>query len=307
MKIPDPHLLLDATQQRATLVAMMTRRQSLSLPIRCLPKWTWLLAFAGLLLSGCSQELRATRGLFWVEAARSTVRFEPALPLPEEGTVTVWTSRVVIVDNSAPRRLGMPHDYSMELLPIDGAAFGKPMALHYRIGGRRRIPLERGQLGRLTVWQKRLEGSEQPAQAIVLETWQKLQAVDQKPVLAVIDVLGLVPRTLLPPALQRIEPGLEVVYQASERPSGECYRAVIHRQFAIGAPSPDAEIPGQQARLASPGERLVVADLQAHWDVVLLDHRQTSQSTCAGDVAEWWSWAAIRRKTGSGDLTPTMR
>lgn len=276
---------------RANLFASLCRWVALAIPVLGL----------GLLSSGCGPVLKATGGDFWLEAARTTVQVEPALPLPEEGTVTVWTSRVVVVDNSAPRRPGMPQDYTMELLPIDGDAFGKPMALHYRLGGKRRIPLERGQLARLTIWRSLQAGSSAPAEAFVLETWQRLQAVDQRPLVAVIDINGLLPKTLLPAALQRIEPGLEVVYQTSERPSGECYRSVAHRQFQLAAGTlPDDRVP----RLASPGERLTLADLQAEWDVVLLDHRQTLRSTCGNDAESWWGWAAIRSKTGSGFVLP---
>lgn len=259
----------------------------------------WLLGL--MLLPACGPTFKATGGDFWLEAARTTVQLEPALPLPAEGTVTVWTSRVVVVDNSAPSRPGMPQDFTMELLPIDGDAFGKPMALHYRLGGRRRIPLERGQLARLTIWRAPQAGTSAPAEALLLETWQRLQAVDGRPTVAVVDINGLVPRSVLPAPLQRIEPGVEVVYQTSERPAGECYRSVAHRQFQIaGGPLPDDTNP----RLASPGERVALADVQSEWDVVLLDHRQTLRSTCGGDAAEWWGWAAIRTKTGAAFVTP---
>lgn len=235
---------------------------------------------------GCSGKQETNRSEFWLDAVPDPqIQLDP--PLLLAGEVTQVALRGVLVDHRAA--FETVADYSLEIMNDDG----ETSVLHYAVGGGRRIPVERGELVWVTVWQKR-RPPQSAVRALRVEVWRPGDFLKGRRLLAMVQANELVPEASVPGELRRLGPSTEVSYQTAERVGGTCVRAVVHRQFEqttvdnAGAPQGSAA-----RRTLPPGSRLVVAEGIDQFELLLIDHREVIGGDCPHDLSTYWAWSAV--------------
>ena len=243
-----------------------------------------LLLFSALGSVGCADSQVRVQSEFWSQpAADPDLQFEPALPLPAAVTVSQTAVQGLIRDHGKSRRGNDLN--SLEIQTATGS-----MTLHYKFGADRRLPLQAGQRVRLLVWQKL--NPDKQLQAISLLV-QRLLADDTPLTLAVLDASDLVPRDRLPRTLTMITPTEAMVWQTSERGSGDCTLATAHQSFATGVTA-DTTKRNSPQNLHPPGAHILLQGDEGRWDIVLHDNRRTLATTCVPEPPAYWSWSAVR-------------
>ncbi len=242
---------------------------------------TCLLAAVLLTACGATQPRAATD--FWSEAEPDPiVSFEPARKLPKEATSLTEDFEAVVVEQMPGRRAGS--DYTLDLR----TPAGDSIALHYRLGGKRQIPVKPGEHVRVSSWHR------VGAFHILLPLGLVITAKRAEGVvpLAVVNAMAAVPLDRLPKSLTTLAPTDLLAWEDSERLRSECYLAVAHQQFSIGV-DPAARKPGAPPRLLPPGGRIRLWDGTVTYDVVILDNRRILNTTCVPEPTAWYGWAAI--------------
>ena len=107
---------------------------------------------------------------------------------------------------------------------------------------------------------------------------------------------GVLTNKLLPALLRGLTPTEEPAYHESGVYSENCEEVHSHYYFEVEQLEWLVSVQGKDSktRLVAPGSNLVVDDGQVRYDVVLLDNRKTTRSTCRKDFPSTWSFAAIR-------------
>lgn len=245
------------------------------------PLLTCLLAAALLTACGSTQPRAAID--FWSEAEPDPiVTLEPARKLPKDATSLTEDLEAVVVEQGPGRLAGS--DYTMDLR----TPAGDRLALHYRLGGRRSIPVKQGESVRISSWHR--VGAFHELFPLGLVVTANRQGVVP---LAVMDAQDSVPLDRLPKSLTTLKPTDLMAWQNSERLRNECHLAVIHQQFSIGADPAAARKSAAPPRLLPPGGRIRLWDGTVTYDVVVLDNRQILNTTCVPKPTAWYGWSAI--------------
>lgn len=239
----------------------------------------------GLVLLSCSGKQTTIRTEFWLEAlADPILEVDPPQLLAED--VSTVTLQGVLVDHRVA--FETVADYSLELLSDDGAT----TVLHYAVGAGRRIPVERGEMVWLTLWQKRMP-PQKDVRALKVEVWRPGDFLLSRRLLAIVQAEDLVPEARVPAELRRIAPGTEISYQTAERIGGACGRSVVHRQFEQTLLDGDAPTNALARRPLPPGSRFHVDQAQDRYDLLLMDNREVIGGDCPHELDSYWAWSAI--------------
>jgi hypothetical protein len=261
-------------------------------------RWAGLVlgAMAALLacgILGCSGKQQTNRSEFWLDAVPDPqIQLDPSLLLA--GEVTQVTLRGVLVDHRVA--FETVADYSLEIMNDDG----ETSVLHYAVGGGQRIPVERGEMVWVTVWQKR-RPPQSAVRALRVEVWRPADFLKGRRLLAMVQANELVPEASVPAELRRLGPSTEVSYQTAERVGGTCVRAVVHRQFeqttadTVGAPQGSAA-----RRTLPPGSRLTVLEGLDRFELLLIDHREVIGGDCPQELSSYWAWSAVYQPPPAG-------
>ena len=242
---------------------------------------------------GCSGKQETNRSEFWLDAVPDPqIQLDP--PLLLAGEVTQVALRGVLVDHRPA--FETVADYSLEIMNDDG----ETSVLHYAVGGGRRIPVERGEMVWVTVWQKR-RPPQSAVRALRVEVWRPGDFLKGKRLLAMVQSNELIPEASVPSELRRLGPGTEVSYQTAERVGGTCVRAVVHRLFEqtsadnAGAPQSSAA-----RRTLPPGSRLTVQEGLDRFELLLIDHREVIGGDCPQELSNYWAWSAVYQPPPAG-------
>lgn len=236
-------------------------------------------------LPSCAGKRTELHTEFWLEAVADPIlELDPPALLAAD--VTSITLQGVLVDHRVA--FETVADYSLELLSDDGAT----TLLHYAIGAGRRIPVERGELVWLTLWQKRVP-PQRAVRALKVEVWRPGDFLLSRRLLAIVQASDLIGDTAIPKELQRIVPGTEVSYQTAERIGGACGRSVVHRQFEQSLLEGVAPADGQGRKTMPPGSRFPLDQARDRYDLLLLDNREVIGGDCPRDLDSYWAWSAV--------------
>ena len=236
-------------------------------------------------LLGCSGKQEAIRTEFWLEAlADPILEVDPPALLSLD--VTAVTLQGVLVDHRVA--FETVADYSLELLSDDGAT----TVLHYAVGAGRRIPVERGEMVWLTLWQQR-KPPQKSVRALKVEVWRPGDFLLARRLLALLQAADLIPEAQLPTELRRIVPGTEISYQTAERIGGSCGRSVVHRQFEQALLDGDGPSKDQTRKPLPPGSRLTIDQARDRYDLLLLDNREVIGGDCPHELDSYWAWSAL--------------
>jgi len=243
-------------------------------------------ALALVLLCGCAGAQSSAGAEFWRDALPDpVVELEPAVDLPDAGSTTVRDVDAEVIGQVRARSAA--GQYTLQL-----RASGQAMALHYNnVGFARKLPLQVGETVHLTLWQRLEPNATVVERGLVITGRRPGPAGNVQQVLAVVNMNGVVPYERLPPTLTVVTPVDVLAYQAAEREGGECYLAVAHNRFSIGA-EPGS---GQRAArpLVAPGSRVKLWDGTSTYEVAMHDNRATLNATCLPRPQDMWSYAAI--------------
>lgn len=232
---------------------------------------------------GCGSTQPRAATDFWSESEPDPiVVFEPSFALAKAATSSQDEIDATVADHGPARRLGA--DFTLDLR----TAAGDVLALHYRIGAHRQIPVQRGDAVHVASWLRFLPNRDVAAQGLAITK----KRPEGPLVLALVDVQNAVPRPLLPASLATVVATDAMAWQTSERLGTECYIAIVHQQFSIGV-DPSVRTRDAPPRLVPPGARLRLWDGRTTYDVVLIDNRRTLNTTCVPEPPPWQAWAAI--------------
>lgn len=233
--------------------------------------------------SACSSAATRSAADFWSDAEPDPVLdFDPPLQLPATATTFVDDFDAVVADQGPSRVAGA--DFTLDMR----TPAGDKIALHYRIGGQRSVPVQRGDKVHLTTWHRVAVSHDVMARGLAI-TVQQAGTPGGK-IVALVDTQGVVPPTRLPASLAAIRPTDTAAWQTSERVDNECDVALLHQKFNLGTDPGKAPA---EPRLLPPGARVHVTDGGTTYDLVLLDNRRVIATTCVPEPAAWWGWAAV--------------
>lgn len=244
-----------------------------------------LLALLIAVLAGCAGKQQTSRSEFWLEAAADPqIQLDP--PLLLAGEVTQVALRGVLVDHRAA--FETVADYSLEVMDDDGVT----TVIHYALGAGRRIPVERGELVWVTVWQRR-RAPLGAVRALRVEVWRPSDLIRGRRLLAMVQANELIPEAAVPAELRRVGPSNEIGYQTAERIGGACVRAVVHRQFEQNAGDAAGPQSNVARRTLPAGARFEVREGIDAFDLLLIDHREVIGGDCPDELGSYWAWSAV--------------
>ena len=267
-----------------------------------------------LLIAACGGAEVRTDASFWLRAAGDpAIELTPAWGMTAPGVIQHRAIIGRVLSHSVARVRGLDG-----LLSIATADQGVVQA-RYRIGGRRVLPVIAGQPVRLLAFRRqRAEdegmdlgllvfvgavpgrdpaGGAKPAAGATPEEVQRaVTAADTPRLVAVVQMRAIVGEEQLPESLQVLEPGDLDAYHESGSWDAGCFEMRSHQYFAITRPEWLKNVVGggPSARLLAPGSRIALDNGKVRFDVILLDNRRTTQSSCTPMPQPNWSYAALR-------------
>lgn len=232
----------------------------------------------------CSPVQARAKTEFWLEAAPDPqIEVDPPETLPRDATDVVLEGLVV---GHGPAFSSVA-DYTLELLQDQG----QTTYLHYSMGAGQRIPLERGQLTRVALYQRRSDDGS-VARALLVEAYRPGALIHERQPVGIIQVDGLIARAQLPRPLRQLQLHDEIVYQTAERVRSNCSRAVAHRGFTTELDSALSD-PDKHRDVWTPGVKLTLKDAINRYDVLLIDNREVIATDCPDQARRVWFWSAV--------------
>ncbi len=233
--------------------------------------------------SACSPVYHRAHTDFWLEALPEPVlEVDPPSRLPADASELDAQGLVV---NHGPS-FDSPTDYTLEIL----SDTGDTLFLHYSLGTGQRIDVERGELVRVVLWQRRSEGGP-PLRSLLLEAYRAGDLLHRRLPVVIVQVNGMIPKKILPELLRHVVPNDEVTYQTSERVKGTCTRSLLRRAFASDADLA-ASGDGQAPEMWPPGAKVERHDDLDRYTVQFIDNREIVATDCADQQRRLWAWSA---------------